>query len=185
MLNYVVSCGNLLISKLMSLFRPLKTCYSISEKAYTLYTNDISHFYDLISRMTNLKKQCTCLKQAHAVMKKFEKLMSVTASVEKQQEQRHKMSTLVGLPNDLDWVHDQNLASPNVPSIDELVSTLLRLATSPSHHTMISSSTIDPCVLASQTMKNRASQTTENRQGRGHLVRSRPKSNCCIACTHS
>ncbi|PHT59482.1 Light-mediated development protein DET1 [Capsicum baccatum] len=77
-------------SKLMPQFRPLQTCYLVYEKAHALYTNDIYNFYDVISRMTNLKKQesdmSTHLEQVQAVMEEFETLMPVTADVEKQQE---------------------------------------------------------------------------------------------------
>ena len=44
-------------SKLMPLFCPFQKCYTVWEKARALYTNDISRFYDVISRLTNLKKQ--------------------------------------------------------------------------------------------------------------------------------
>ena len=41
----------------MPLVRPFQTCYLVWEKARALYTNDISQFYDVISRLTKLKKQ--------------------------------------------------------------------------------------------------------------------------------
>ena len=44
-------------SKLMPLFCPFQTCYTVWEKARALCTNDISRFYDVISRLTNLMKQ--------------------------------------------------------------------------------------------------------------------------------
>ena len=154
----------------MPLFRPFQTCYLVWAKARTLYTNDISRFYDVISRMTNLKKQeldmSTYLGQVQAVMEEFETLMPVSASVSKQQEQRQKMFlvlTLAGLPHDLDSVRDQILASPTVPTVDELFSRLLRLAAAPSHP-VISSQILDSSVLASQTVDVRASQAMENRR---------------------
>ena len=74
-------------SKLMPLFRPFQTCYTVWEKARALYTNAISRFYDVISRLTNLKKQesnmSTYLGQIQAVMEEFDTLMSVTTNVEK------------------------------------------------------------------------------------------------------
>ncbi|WMV17717.1 hypothetical protein MTR67_011102 [Solanum verrucosum] len=52
-------------SKLMPLFCPFQTCYSVWKKARALYTNDISRFYDVISHDTlilalhvNLSKGC-------------------------------------------------------------------------------------------------------------------------------
>ena len=64
----------------MPLFRQFQTCYLVWEKARALYTNDISRFYDVISRMTNLKKQesdiSTYLGQVLAVIEEFETLMT-------------------------------------------------------------------------------------------------------------
>ena len=178
-------------SKLMPLFRPFQTCYLVWAKARTLYTNDISRFYDVISRMTNLKKQeldmSTYLGQVQAVMEEFETLMPVSASVSKQQEQRQKMFlvlTLAGLPHDLDSVRDQILASPTVPTVDELFSRLLRLAAAPSHP-VISSQILDSSVLASQTVDVRASQAMENRRGGGHFGRSKPKCSYCHKLGHT
>lgn len=98
-------------SKLMPLFRPFQTCYTVWEKACVLYTNDISRFYDVISRLTNLKKQesdmSTYLGQVQAVMEEFDTLMPVTTDVEKQQEHRQTLFlvlTLAGLPPDNDSV---------------------------------------------------------------------------------
>ncbi|XP_070011384.1 uncharacterized protein [Nicotiana sylvestris] len=62
----------------------VSTCYLVWEKARTLYPNDISRFYDVISRMTNLKKHAlgmsTYLGQVLAVMEEFEKPVSATPS---------------------------------------------------------------------------------------------------------
>ncbi|XP_070044859.1 uncharacterized protein [Nicotiana tomentosiformis] len=122
-----------------------------------------------------------------AIMEEFEKLMPVSTSVEKQQEQQHKMFlviTLDGLPNDPDSVRDQILASPTVPIVDELFSRLLCLAATPSHP-VISSQILDSSVLASQTVDNRTSQTMENRRRGGHFGRSRPKCSYCQNFGHT
>nr|XP_009802348.1 PREDICTED: uncharacterized protein LOC104247899 [Nicotiana sylvestris] len=106
------------------------------------------------------------------VLEEFEALMPVSASVSKQQEQRQKMFlvlTLAGLSHDLDSVRDQILASPTVPTVDELFSRLLRLAAAPSH----------PVVDV------RASQAMENRRGGGRFGRSRPKCSYCHKLGHT
>lgn len=57
----------------------------------------------------------TYLGQVHAVREEFERLMPVTAIIEKQHEQQQTIFlvlTLAGLPNSFDSVHDQILASP-------------------------------------------------------------------------
>lgn len=146
-------------SKLMPLFRLFQTCYLVWEKTRALYINDISRFYDLIARMTNLKNQesdmSTCLGQVQAVMEEFDTLMPVTANVEKQQEHRQMFLVLIlaGLSTDHDFVCDQILASPMVPTIDELFSHLLRLA-APPRHKIVSSLVVDSSILASQAIKN-------------------------------
>nr|XP_009790403.1 PREDICTED: uncharacterized protein LOC104237873 [Nicotiana sylvestris] len=128
----------------------------------------------------------TYLGQVQAVMEEFEKLMPVSASVAKQQEQRQKMFlvlTLAGLPNDLGSVRDQILASPTVPTVNELFSQLLHLAAAPSHP-VISSQTLDSSILASQTVDNRASHTMENRRGGGRFGRSKPNCSYCHKLGH-
>ncbi|KAK4713594.1 hypothetical protein R3W88_019501 [Solanum pinnatisectum] len=57
MLNYVVSYGDPLTTSLYSCSIHSRCVILVKEKARYLYTNDISRFYDVTSRMTNLKKQ--------------------------------------------------------------------------------------------------------------------------------
>lgn len=65
-------------SKLMSLLCPFQTS-SIWEKACALSTNVVSQFYDVISQITNLRKEevdmSTYLGQVRAVMEEFERLI--------------------------------------------------------------------------------------------------------------
>ncbi|XP_027769868.1 uncharacterized protein LOC114075622 [Solanum pennellii] len=167
MLNYVVCLlWHSIDSKLIPLFRPFQTCYTVWEKARAVYTNDISQFYDVISRLTNLKKQefdmSTYLGQVQTVMEEFDTLMPVTTDVEKQQEHRQTLFlvlTLAGLPPNNDSVRDQILASPTVLTIDELFSRLLRLA-APLSHKVVSSSIIDSSIIGSQTFEKRTYQST-------------------------
>lgn len=66
----------------MQLFRPFQTCFLVWEKTRGLYTNDISCCYNVISRLTNLKKQdsdmSTYLGQIQTVMEEFNELMPAT-----------------------------------------------------------------------------------------------------------
>ena len=82
----------------------------------------------------------TYLGQVQAVMEEFDTSMPVTADVEKQQEHRQMflVLTLTRLSTDHDAVRDQILASPTVPTIDELFSRLLRFAAPPSHKVILS-----------------------------------------------
>ena len=175
----------------MPLFHPFQTCYSVREKARALYTNDISRFYDAISQMTNLKKQKSnmfpYLGQVWAIMEEFEMLMSITTNIEKQQEHRQTLClvlTLAGLSIDHDSVSDQILASPTIPTVDELFSRLLRLAAPPSHK-VVSSPTFDSSALASQTIEKRVYQSMENRRGGGRLGKPRSKCSYCHKSGHT
>uniref|UniRef100_M1DJ08 Integrase core domain containing protein n=1 Tax=Solanum tuberosum TaxID=4113 RepID=M1DJ08_SOLTU len=101
-------------------------------------------------------------------MEEFDTLMPVTTNVEKQQEHTQTLFlvfTLAGLPPDHDSVRDQILASPTVPTIDELFSRLLRLAAPPSHK-IVSSPTVDFSILASQTFEKHISVYGESARGR-------------------
>lgn len=140
-----------------------------------LYTLITSRFYDVISRMTILKKQessmSTYLRQVQAIMEKFKILMLITTDVQKQQAHRQTLFlllSLAGLPIDHDSVPDQILASPVIPTVDELFSRLLSLAASPSHK-VVSSPTIDSSALASQTIEKQAYPSKETRRGGGRL----------------
>ena len=76
----------------------------------------------------------TYLGKIQSVIEEFETLMSITTNIEKQQEQKQTLFLVLilgGLSIDHNSVCDQILASPTVPSIDELFSHLLRLAASP------------------------------------------------------
>lgn len=67
-------------------------------------------------------------------MEEFTELMPVTPVLKKQLEQCTKMFSVVklaGLPSALDSVQDQILASPAVPSMDDLLTRLLQLVASP------------------------------------------------------
>ncbi|KAF3651268.1 hypothetical protein FXO37_18087 [Capsicum annuum] len=147
--RYAMSEFELLAEELLMSDSVIKKCYLVWEKARALYTNDISRFYDVISRITNVKKQesdmSTYLGQVQAVIEEFDALMPVTVDVEKQKEHRQMLFlvlTLAGLSTDHDVVRDQILASPTIPTIDELFSRLLRLA-APPNHKVISSPAVD------------------------------------------
>ena len=96
----------------------------------------------------------TYLRQVQAVMEEFDTLMPVTTDVKKQEHRQTLLLvlTLAGLPPDNDSVRDQILASPTIPTIDELFSGLLRLAAHPNHK-VLSSPIVDSSILASQTFE--------------------------------
>ncbi|PHU07384.1 hypothetical protein BC332_23873 [Capsicum chinense] len=118
-------------------------------------------------------------------MEEFDTLMLVTADVEKQQKPRQMflVLTLAELSTDHDVVGDQILASPTVPTIDELFSHLLHLAAPPSHK-VVSSPTVDFSILASQTIEKRTYQHMENRRG-SRSGKSQSKCSYCHKVGHT
>lgn len=120
-------------------------------------------------------------------MEEFETLIPITTNEEKQQEHKHTVFlvfTLVGLPNDYDSVCVKILASPMVPTIDELFSRLLRLA-APPNHKGVSSSTVDSSVLASQIIVKRTYQSMENWRGGSRFGKPRSKCSYCHKIGHT
>ena len=97
--------------------------------------------------------------------------MLVTTNVDKQQEHKQTLFlvlTLVGLPPYHDLVRAQILASPSIPTVDELFSRLLHLAIPPNHQ-VVSSPTIDSSIRASQTIDKRTYQIV-NRVNLGNTL---------------
>ena len=79
---------------------------------------------------------------------------------------------------------DQILASPTVPTIDELFSRLLRPAAPPSYK-VISSPTVDSSILTSQTFEKCTYYSTENRRGGGRFGKPRSKCSHCHKSGHT
>lgn len=92
--------------------------------------------------------------------------------------------TLAGLPTDHNSVREQILASPTVPSIDELFSRLLRLAAPPSHKE-VSSPIVDSSILSSQTTEKRTYHSMENRRGGRRFGKPRSKCSHCHKPGHT
>ena len=86
-----------------------------------------------------------------SLKEEFLTLMPFTNDAEAQQIQTDKffmVLTLIGLRPDLESVRDQILASPSVPSLDDVFARLLRLS---STQTLSTDGPSDSSVLASQT----------------------------------
>jgi len=78
-------------------------------------------------------------------------------------------------------VRDQILASPTVPTIDELFSRLLHLVVPPSHK-VVSSPTVDSSILASQTIEKQTYKSMDNWRG-GRF--GKPRSSYCHKIGHT
>ena len=93
----------------------------------------------------------TYIGQIASLKEEFLTLMPFTNGAEAQQIQTDKffmVLTLIGLRPDLESVRDQILASPSVPSLDDVFARLLRVS---STQTLSTDGPSDSSVLASQT----------------------------------
>ncbi|KAL6333578.1 hypothetical protein AAG906_028763 [Vitis piasezkii] len=117
------------------------------------YTNDIQRFYKMVSDI---------------VHEEFLTLMPFTNGAEAQQIQTDKffmVLTLIGLRPDLESVRDQILASPSVPSLDDVFARLLRLS---STQTLSTDGSSYSSMLASQTNSRGGRSGNRGRRQRPH-----------------
>ena len=121
--------------KIFHHLRAYKTCFKFFTQATGLYTNDIQRFYKVVSDIVHVRQQdmdlSTYIGRIASLKEEFLTLMPFTNGVEAQQIQIDKffmVLTLIGLRPDLESVRDQILASPSVPSLDDVFARLLHLS---------------------------------------------------------
>ncbi|RVW86224.1 hypothetical protein CK203_046058 [Vitis vinifera] len=119
-----------------------------------LYTDDIQQFYKVVSDIVHVRQHdvdlSTYIGWIASLKEEFLTLMSFTNGAEAQQIQTDKffmVLTLIGLHPDLESVRYQILASPSVPSLDDVFARLLRLS---STQTLSTDGPSNSSVLASQ-----------------------------------
>ncbi|RVX21546.1 Retrovirus-related Pol polyprotein from transposon RE1 [Vitis vinifera] len=110
-------------------------CFKFWTQATGLYTNDIQRFYKVVSDIVHVRQQdmdlFTYIGRIVSLKEEFLTLMSFTNGAEAQQIQTDKffmVLTLTGLRPDLESIRNQILASPSVPSLDDVFARLLRLS---------------------------------------------------------
>ncbi|RVX05229.1 Retrovirus-related Pol polyprotein from transposon TNT 1-94 [Vitis vinifera] len=133
----------------------LVTPEDVIPDAKGLYTNDIQRFYKVVSDIVHVRQQdmdlFTYIGRIASLKEEFLTFMPFTNGAEAQQIQVDKffmVLTLIGLRQDLESVRDQILASPSVPSLDDVFARLLHLS---STQTLSTDGLLDSSVLASQT----------------------------------
>ncbi|KAJ9693466.1 hypothetical protein PVL29_012301 [Vitis rotundifolia] len=168
--------------KILHHLRAYKTCFKFWTRAKGLYTNDIQRFYKVVSDIVHVRQQdmdlSTYIGRIASLKEEFLTLMPFTNGAEVQQIQIDKffmVLTLISLRPDLESVRDQILASPSVPSLDDVFARLLRLSCT---QTSSTDGPSDSSVLASQT--NSRGGCSGN-QGRGQ----RPQCTYCNKLGHT
>lgn len=85
----------------MPIFRPLRECSALGNRARELYTNDITCIYDVIGTLFNLRQadldMTTYLGKFQTSITDFNKLMPFDTDIKKQQQQRDQMFTILCL----------------------------------------------------------------------------------------
>ncbi|RVX14206.1 Retrovirus-related Pol polyprotein from transposon RE1 [Vitis vinifera] len=168
--------------KILHHLRAYKTCFKFWTQAKGLYTNDIQRFYKMVSDIVHVRQQdmdlSTYIGRIASLKEEFLTLMSFTNGAKAQQIQIDKffmVLTLIGLRPDLESVRDQILASPSVPSLDDVFARLLRLS---STQTLSTDGPSDSSVLASQ-INSRGGRS--GNRGRGQ----RPQCTYCNKFGHT
>ncbi|RVW39506.1 hypothetical protein CK203_085936 [Vitis vinifera] len=98
--------------KIFHHLRAYKTCFKFFTQAKGLYTNDIQRFYKVVSDIVHVRQQDMDLST----------YIGWIASL------KEEFLTLMPFTNDLESVRDQILASPSVPSLDDVFARLLHLS---------------------------------------------------------
>ncbi|XP_061368815.1 uncharacterized protein LOC133311737 [Gastrolobium bilobum] len=123
------------------IFRLANTCEAIWSQAKALYTNDTQRIYGVCQKLmtTFAPQDFNCpmteyLGKAQSLLHGFNELLPLTGDVTKEQEQRNTLFMLFilyGLPDHLSVNRDQILGSVTAPTLDSVMSTLLRILPKP------------------------------------------------------
>ena len=120
-------------SKLMVHFRPYKTCCEIWKKAQTIYANDIQRLYETIHNLATMQMTDldlpSYLNKAQSICEEI-KLQLVNDDVQKMSDKLDNMLmvfVLHGLHKDFESVRNQTLTNSDIPTVEDLISRLLRV----------------------------------------------------------
>ena len=116
----------------MEIFRSFKTCHLFWKKAQEIFANDIQSLFDATVKVTALKQSnhdmIAHTGKARAAVEELRRFL-VADSLEEVNRKLDKFGVLIlrSLHSDFDHVRDQVLAGDQVPSMDSLITRLLRV----------------------------------------------------------
>ncbi|KAJ1404347.1 gag-polypeptide of LTR copia-type [Sesbania bispinosa] len=123
---------------LHNIYTNFDTCYDLWTQAKSLYTNDIQRLYFVVEKLINSRQQNMTVSEIvghmSSIKAEYNALLPTGKTVAEDLAQRDKffmVCTLAILNTDLVSVRDQILASPSIPTLDEVFSRLLRVASIP------------------------------------------------------
>ena len=119
---------------LHNIYTNFDTCYELWTQAKSLYTNDVQRLYSVVEKLINLRQQGLTVPdfvgQMSSIKAEFNTLLPVGKTAAEDLAQRDKffmVCTLAAMSPDLASVRDQILASPTIPTLQEVFSRLLRV----------------------------------------------------------
>jgi len=116
----------------LEIHRSFKTCRSFCEKAQDIFANDIQSLFDATMKVTNLKQishdMIAHMGKARAIVEELKRFLVVDSleEVNRKLDKFYMVLILRSLYSDFDHVHDQVLVGDQVPSMDSLITRLLR-----------------------------------------------------------
>ncbi|KAJ1413325.1 hypothetical protein SESBI_19710 [Sesbania bispinosa] len=123
---------------LHNIYTNFDTCYDLWTQAKSLYTNDIQRLYFVVEKLINSRQQNMTVSEIvghmSSIKAEYNAFLPAGKTAAEDLAQRDKffmVCTLAILNTDLVSVRDQILASPSIPTLDEVFSRLLRVASIP------------------------------------------------------
>ena len=117
----------------LEILRSFKTCHSFWKKAQEIFANDIQSLFDATMKVTALKQtshnMIAHIGKARAVVEELKRFLVADSleEVNRKLDKFYMVLILRSLHSDFDHVRDQVLAGDQVPSMDSLITRLLRV----------------------------------------------------------
>ncbi|XP_027941967.1 uncharacterized protein LOC114195627 isoform X2 [Vigna unguiculata] len=119
----------------LDILRPYKTCFSFWKRAQDIFANDIQRLFDATQRVASLKQinhdMVSHIGKARAAVEELKSFFVANSleDINKKLDKFYMVLILRSLHSTFDHVRDQVLAGDQIPSMDNLVTRLLRVPT--------------------------------------------------------
>jgi len=119
----------------LDILRPYKTCFSFWKRAQDIFANDIQRLFDATQRVASLKQinhdMVSHIGKARVAVEELKSFFVIDSleDINKKLDKFYMVLILRSLYLTFDHVRDQVLAGDQIPSMDNLVTRLLRVPT--------------------------------------------------------
>ena len=116
--------------------RSFKTCYSFWKKAQKIYANDIQRLYDAVDKLTSLKQidheMTLFVVQFQSTVEELRMFLDAESveEMKRKHDNLYMVLALRAMNPDFDHICDQVLTNQEVPSMESLLTRLLRVPNS-------------------------------------------------------